>query len=95
MSKGYSVLTKTTRFAICDYCGNEIRHYGAGKLEGYAARHVQLCRWNPANKSCETCVHAHLLGLDLHCDHQDRLISRWDAPYPCPNHTAAKPDGAA
>jgi len=95
MPNGYSIYTKKTRHAICDYCGMDIRHFGAGKLEGYAARHVQFCRHNPANGYCETCVHARFYRLDMHCAHLNKMMIRSKAPHPCEGYTTTTPEGVA
>ncbi len=94
-AKGYSIHVKTTRYAVCDYCGKTIKHYGSSLLEGYAARHVQLCYRNPANKHCETCVHARFYGLDMHCGHKNKMMNRNRVHYPCPNHKEIRKDKGA
>lgn len=93
--KGYEIYTKIERFAVCDFCGAIIKD-DLGKLEGFAIHHVSLCRYNPANGHCETCVNAQSRGfLDVQCKVLSKIMFRGDAPYPCDHHKARKPDGAA
>ena len=86
ITEHYTIETKVLHHLVCKHCTG-LLSVPDGKFTDElikdAERHIKNCWYNPANGYCETCAHAQIMQLDLHCNYTDELMSRSQAPHPC------------